>query len=756
MSGKGRKGGGKEECGGGTKSKGVARVFNFFRSNIYTMNIQPTIRIAKKPFPSRKNSRVHSRRQKREKIITQKRVEAQARIEHDRVVRENAIRTIAENGTYKAELFFLDSIAALSVVPDSIMQTLFSYAQLVENIFILSNPTASRSTNKQIPNTFQEFKTKWIHNQDGFKEKFINRIGFGNPGFADASVTARNYYLLCISNKTDNELVSGALLIDKVRSDVFIADVFGVAANPKYIGSGGGSALILSILYTPFVFGTEDSRKKHFIQLEVAKDSYPFTEFIDRFIFYARNGFTTAKGSMQSIVENDVYSIDLSKERFNSKYILGAGNYDEVVGSAGLKIGLESWKSGLKASTPTSDVYFRTDAIASYDITKILTDLKSAMEKIKPSAQLSNALSIPLPTSLGFISHSGYVPTRDKKGIATFKVPDNLEIIIMNTPGYTTYSNIFSSNWAAVAKYFRYIPIDYLKKLFPPFKSTNINETQVVPLTSKAEFIHATSGGIMYNITGETISSSIQIHCYNSGDFCPELGFGVRLGPGSDDHASLLFGLYDMSSETEPDYKKLYMTRDFNKLNSNENQLFDERNPFMPYANDKWPDSRYRIWPLVQDNLNPSHMVYDITISFGQLIQKIGELITHSRISSGKKRICIFSCGDIDSETNEKIKSLNALRKNQIYSVDQANYRKIIDRTGEAIFDIYNYGSYLGPRSPASAAAATAAATAAAPLALVKSPRRSTRKSTKRSKRSIKSSKRRSTKRSIKSSKTSI
>ena len=158
--------------------------------------------------------------------------------------------------------------------------------------------------------------------------------------------------------------------------------------------------------------------------------------------------------------------------------------------------------------------------------------------------------------NLGILAHSAYVLNPAKTGIETFVLPENIEIVLFNTPGYEVNSEQLRENWDFNTKYLNDIPIEILKQYFPGMRSETCGKVREVgtgcgsvsgvdtcitggcenyyipapnidpahshpcdPLNKK--YIEAISGSILF----EFPLNKIHCHCYAPGDRVPNLIF---------------------------------------------------------------------------------------------------------------------------------------------------------------------------------------------------------------------------------------
>jgi hypothetical protein len=174
--------------------------------------------------------------------------------------------------------------------------------------------------------------------------------------------------------------------------------------------------------------------------------------------------------------------------------------------------------------------------------------------------------------NLGILAHSGYVLNPETTGIETFQLPENVEIVVFNTPGYPTTSEQLRENWNFNAKYLNGIPIEILKQYFPGMRAHTCKKLQGVgaPITGcgntcveggcekyyipapnptnaspcdplNKKYIQAISGSILFEFS----QSKIHCHCYGPGDSVPDLLFHAESpSPTSFDIATPIAGIY--------------------------------------------------------------------------------------------------------------------------------------------------------------------------------------------------------------------
>jgi hypothetical protein len=638
---------------------------------------------------------------------------------------DNELNPSVQCGMILLDAIFGEGASALS---ETMVFALYQYAHLVQRIFFLSKPTTSKSTQTWLPNTFAEFKTDFQSNP-ATALKYYTRLkeftGYGGTGFPSNVASHHRYGLWLFFDTQTNMIISGNLFISKIVPVTpqpqptvrFVNEIWGVAADPLYMKSGAGASLLLGGLYYAgnilYDLYNSDATIQSInddilfanltVELEVAKDLFPFIDFMERFTFYARNGFSYASGEINTIYPNNTYvnNTPLNLVEFNSKYL--KDNTSSIAFVRNLNnetVTLDAWKALYIVSVPNPDpaspIWFKTKTMNQYDENKLFEDFEIVFKKIKRSEA-----SAPAPTQIGFITHSRYIV--NNKLISTFKVPPKLEIIIINSPGYSTRMSSVSKSWNMNVKYLRNVSMDYLKKLFPSFKTTVRNGEQVIPLHTQHTFTYATSGGILFDVMhANNIREYLQIHCYDAGDFCPDMILGADLGGTTTDFAAAFFGAYNISNPT--DYRLLQMTNNISKLDSLENHLFngsDQNKLWLSNNGYTWPDSQFRFSPKKEELVNYG-IRPDNKMLFHTTLKSFIDRMDTSNYT--KIRLCLFSCGVTDDVHDNAIQQYFSGRNNHKISVSTAEYEKRINKLGEAIFDIYNMNISQYGLSPASAA----------------------------------------------------
>jgi hypothetical protein len=282
-----------------------------------------------------------------------------------------------------------------------------------------------------------------------------------------------------------------------------------------------------------------------------------------------------------------------------------------------------------------------------------------------------------IPKNIGIIAHSGYIVDRARNGIQTIRVPEHVEIVIFNTPGYTIHTEQLKENWEFNSKYLNDIPIDILKQYFPGLRSENnvipapnLDPSIVSPCDPQnKKYIQAISGSILFKFP----LSKVHCHCYSSGDIIPELLFEAKQpSPRSADIATLIAGVYDTNNSFfEPYSGDIVYTQYRDSFDSTSESL------------------RARILEIGHLNSNPLQPFYQVQPVGEQ--KKLSDIITANPAPPGTRiRLVIVSCGDcIDSaDVNKKMQQMSEHQFTRILSVKNSQeYRRYLTALGHSLRD---------------------------------------------------------------------
>jgi hypothetical protein len=465
-----------------------------------------------------------------------------------------------------------------------------------------------------------------------------------------------------IGGSINGTILSACIVINKqdpATKNIY-SEIWSLVSNPSYLRSGAVKYMLQQIMYTMFDGGG------HSIYLEVARDSFPYISFYDRFMLYVKMGFTPVPsedmkvGAIQVIggVPQET-TIPLNNFRFMSDIYTAYGESTAVTETtSGVSDSLDTFKASFPLFYPTSD-----------RIIMMITGTDISKDKIE--AKLSEPLKVPvkvnevLPTEhYGFLSHSSYQLGDYSFSFKTSRVPENVEIIIMNTPGYPTGKPEVIRNWNINEQYLKYIPIQVLQQYFPGFKSDSSGfiPTPHMGCDKGINFLKATSGSIYFDTTDTTYECKMQNHCYKPGDYYPDLQIYFTTGSESTEPLLGYFGLYTIPPSTSGVYKSSSIAMD-------------------PTTGAP-PDQTALLWPPGKTTENKQY-VFNLSDLIEMVVKEGGH---------GLKRITIFSCGSLDTNPalNDEMKAVSRYRLGQHISLKDIPIIQP-DGTDLGIHDKYEY-----------------------------------------------------------------
>jgi hypothetical protein len=522
-----------------------------------------------------------------------------------------------------------------------------------------------------------------------------------------------------------------------ILSPRYVATHFSLNPRTNAFETGVGSSLFLWILRE-----MNQNPALHFSQLNVIADThYPFYSFSDMFDFFVSAGFHTISGSADLIhrqmdkseayIQTNLSTIQCFSI-FHSQNL--RRNEPEIAVSETVRLPISEFHKQFPFISPYGTLVFIADLPLKYDIAR-LSSILSIFQKIPIRDLLSKK---PLK-HIAYLNHSNYklnngkcintirgVPIINRKcsnnhlepsNIAVFKVPDDVEIVIINSPGFQTNINTVPICWNFIVKYLSSFTIDELQKIFPAFQS---NGEQGIP-TDIFDLFTATSGGIMH-IFRETF---IQIHSYKAGDYCPEMSVSLNnFGPlnGSDpaiyDFAASIYGAYTLPKLDE-DMKyydrhtldhKSYKTLLWNQGYSAQFKDLDKK----VYSGYKLafdsplyigtPDQTTLLtYPKSQADYEYIQSVVPFATDLSDALQP---MITSVR---GVSRHYILSCGSIENTVQDNIQRVLTLYPQlhnslHVRSGDLHNFQWAMNRTGEILYDLFRSALHpaISPASPRS------------------------------------------------------
>lgn len=330
-------------------------------------------------------------------------------------------------------------------------------------------------------------------------------------------------FLLIINPNSIPILVSTGVL-------VFTNDDFGhlwsFSTNPLYSGRGYGTFFINRIKQDLKRIGVRQLR------LVVSNSNYPFMSFEERLLFYVKKGFSV--GSQNPSKPNiKIYPPDRTEYRIKG---IGPNNATEC-----LLIEVDSDGNELRKLQKYTDL--KNSLISVIDPSKQLIGISviDSTPKITPLKGIPmRSYSGPPDKLYSCLFHGEIINKSFKNGtIKTFKVPENVELIVLNQIG----SYLYDYQWILFLQMYNdfemsTIPIEILQYIFPKCRTTNITYTDettrpeiLVPsLVKNTEHnIKVTkqfsSSLLIKRVNGHAFTARV----YESGDICPEMSLSMTI-----------------------------------------------------------------------------------------------------------------------------------------------------------------------------------------------------------------------------------
>lgn len=445
-------------------------------------------------------------------------------------------------------------------------------------------------------------------------------------------------------------------------------EIWGVSSNPSFKRSGSVNYLFYNIFSKMM---ESHGGTLPIIRIDVPRESYPYINFYDRFWMYAKLGFTLINGSVSLYTgygASQGVSTAQDVKLVSPLYIEGADDV-QLYGSNGQVISRADSKRANPIGIPGPDKIIMSTLPNPMIPRKLSEGLYQAREKGFELQPLSKDLPV---DQYGFMSHSGYVLTADDDEIAGGKLPDNVELVIFNSPGSATYSSMIKENWEFNQFYLMDFPIGYLKLACPGFKLQDgkIRAHDFLSATGDSPVIYITYPPIPGNPQpGESLC---QIHSYGPGDMFPEHILQCDVGPGSSDWMAMWFGLYKLPV---PWKNNVDLTR------PNVNAYVDASSPLInQLASFGSPDPTTKDIPSDVNPIPPSGVsTYKRTLS---------SFIAAVPPGSPRVRLCIFSCGTVvggGDQMNKRLRELSFLKMTRHVTVPLENYSMVLQRWGIAM-----------------------------------------------------------------------
>ena len=566
-------------------------------------------------------------------------------------------------------------------------QLFSAFLDFEQRIFYMSDPVKRAVSEKK--NTPEE----------------ILHLLVGRPGFEDYAVRiqgAPRHFLCTVLSPDGSDIYAGCQFILK-RADVVVGEIWSVISNPNYIRSGAVAFMILSIFNEFHKLSTNG-----YIMLSVATTNFPFISFYDRLMLYGRYGFKYPMGDVFVVDNQGNYTTaNLRMFEFKSPFVRGAMDDNTYVTYEEQRVTLHDFKQLYPFIHPTqldgTPIRFISEQITDMNMEKVRTVIHSL------GRQDIKTINTEIPQKrLSYLSHSAYVLSDNRQFITATRVPDNVEVVIINSIGHSITDALIKVNWNMAMKYLNYLPIQQIQALYPGFK---IPSGHGIPVDDPVKFFECISNGLI-NVFGDT---SVQIHAYNTGDLCPNVLFALKnFGPlqtrEAFDIASPVFGVYDIENVPQSEYKKVQWKSDPRQFLNLEYKvpvdLVD-----VAYALGS-PDQHMKTYPRTDAEFERMYDALEEVrrtrpTEFGRVSFVSGTLANMFQRQRflEKTRIYVFSCGDIgDERITAMVKGfpLPILNSQIIKHETIGGYRFVMNRMGEILYNLYNSAGVPDVISPAS------------------------------------------------------
>lgn len=581
---------------------------------------------------------------------------------------------------------------------------LVDYLRLLPKVAILADPTKSRS--QMLEHLLTHVTKEAVQKSMAY---YLPASFGGLDAVGGEMAASKTQALLCVHDG-EGHFVCGCMLLFKFYSgskDPSRTEIWNHLQNPQYWSDGRGDDY-----YTFLYLSAMEATREYFAKLNgtegVAKmiagvnpRPFPLQDFYDRLLVFGRSGFTVPSGQFTIVLASGtpVYET-FENYAFTSRFYRDGAVVDTFVDRrTGTSFTLEDMRKTYpllypywmdaktlraKSDVQQNPILLATNPLSDYDPMRIQKELARIGKAALPRP-LSELYKAPVEQTYGFLSHSAYQRVPTENALEMFRLPADVEVLIFNSPGYSTHSEAVKQNWNATAKYFRHVPIQALKMMYPGFRETGKGHLSVDPL----RFLDATSGGILTTVQHTNFLSKIQVHAYAGGDACPNLFHKCTMGSKTKDFVATLFGMFQFLNV--PNYKDIMFKSAQKTYYADSDLMFGDMRRFHLLGS---PDQRMRIYPTREDLeiqfFDDEEFVFEMTTS------KIVDLLKSRVVSRGPKRLVLFSCGDLvmhtpeDVVVNETLKRIADLRKSySVHLESDALYRRHIYRMGEGLFDLF-------------------------------------------------------------------
>ena len=377
---------------------------------------------------------------------------------------------------------------------------------------------------------------------------------------------------------------------------------------------------------------------------------------------------------------------------------------------------------------PLKQIYVENYIRKCEEFTQCMNARRQAMEEqAKRSVQ-----------NLGILAHSGYVLNPANTGIETFALPENIEVVIFNTPGYLVSGEQLSANWNFNSKYLNDIPIEILKQYFPGMRAQTCGKLQEIgalagcgnprsctyggcenyyipapsldpahtnpchPLNKK--YIQAISGSILFTFL-EFPTNKIHCHSYGPGDRVPDLIFSAPPpSHTSVDIASAIAGIYSTDNSsfgcwaTQDEFQHVRNSINIQGsyvFNGESYQILDSvmqlgrpNTPRIRSFETIKPDTEFKRLSEILANIQENMSNPDIPAE-ANLSGRLRQASLHQR----RNRIVILGCGScattdqaISVQLNETMRKLSEFQLTKQVNISNIrNYRETLTIFGHAL-----------------------------------------------------------------------
>jgi len=167
--------------------------------------------------------------------------------------------------------------------------------------------------------------------------------------------------------------------------------------------------------------------------------------------------------------------------------------------------------------------------------------------------------------NIGIMSHGGCFlsETRGFREMLSFELPRNVELVTIQTLGYSTYAGItMKHSWDTFQRYLKDIPIEILRQYCPGITpKINAEGTVYLPIppsvadgtplgTDDIAFIDSVKASLKFKFSDLPLNPLIQINAYKPYDLVPNMALSAEVfEPGCKDYMSAVAGLYKSDSD---------------------------------------------------------------------------------------------------------------------------------------------------------------------------------------------------------------